>query len=81
MYTTIKFLGKRVIQTNPSVLTKGYSQTYICADYVWNNEEKYKTMLWGREFQRDALSKDMLILNKSIISLGHGSQRLFVELK
>ena len=25
-------------------LMKGYSQTYICADYVWNQEEEYRIL-------------------------------------
>ena len=30
-------------QIHPN-LTKGYSQKYICADYVWNQEEKYRIL-------------------------------------
>ena len=30
----------RFQQIRPN-LTKSYSQTYICADYIWNKEEKY----------------------------------------
>ena len=35
-------------------------------------------IFWGRQFQRDAPAKDMLVLNKS--SLGLGTYRLFLEL-
>ena len=39
MYTTLKFLGKRVIQTNPSKFDERlFSDIY--ADYVWDKEEK-----------------------------------------
>ena len=34
----------RFEQIRPN-LTRGYSQTDICADYVWNKEEKYG-ILW-----------------------------------
>ena len=33
-------------------LSKGYSQTYICADYVWNKEKKYM-----RQTDRQTLSQ------------------------
>ena len=60
----------RFKQIRPN-LTRGYSQTYVCADYVWNKEEKYRTFVFlGREFQRDARAKDMLVLNKSSLGLG-----------
>ena len=56
MYTTLQFLGKRVTEKN---LTKGYSQTL-----------KKKKKKKGREFQRDAPAKDMLVLNESSLGLG-----------
>ena len=52
-------------------LTKGYSQTYICAYYIRTKEEKYMILYFEA-------AKDMLVLNKS--SLGRGTKRLFLEL-
>ena len=40
MYTKINFIGKHVIQTNPSKFAKGYSETCICADNVCGKGEK-----------------------------------------
>ena len=34
MYTKINFIGKHVIQPNPSKFAKGYSEIYIRADNV-----------------------------------------------
>ena len=59
MYATINFIGKHVIQINPSKSAKGYSETYICADNVCNKGENYMIfMFWGGEFQKDAPMKD-----------------------
>ena len=43
MYTTLKSLGKHVIQTN---LFKSEERLFsnICADQVWNKEEKYRIL-------------------------------------
>ena len=42
MYTTLTFLGKRVIQTNQSKFDKRlFSDIHFFAGYVWNKEEKY----------------------------------------
>ena len=66
MYTKINFIGKHVIQTNPSKFAKGYSETYICADNVCSKGENYMIfMFWGGEFQKDAPMKEIIVLNKS----------------
>ena len=66
MYATINFIGKHVIQINPSKSAKGYSETYICADNVCNKGENYMIfMFWGGEFQKDAPTKEIIVLNKS----------------
>ena len=45
IYTTLTFLGKHVIQTNPSKFDERlFSDIYICADYVSNREEKYRIL-------------------------------------
>ena len=66
-------------QIHPS-LTKGYSQKYVCditfETRITRLQEILDFIFWGREFQRDAPAKDMLVLNKS--SLGLGTRR-FVE--
>ena len=36
---------------------KGYSQTYICADYVWNKEEKYKILCFEAGSSRGTLQR------------------------
>ena len=80
MYTTIICLGKRVIKTNPSKFDERLSQKYVCEitfeTRITRLQEILDFIFWGREFQRDAPAKDMLVLNKS--SLGLGTRR-FVE--
>ena len=74
MYTTIKYLGNMWLkQIHPS-LTKGYSHKYVCEitfeTRIKSLQEIQDFIFWGREFQRDAPAKDMLVLNKSILGLG-----------
>ena len=66
VYSTQISLGKRVIQTNPSKLDERlFSDIYLCRLRL-NKEEKYIIFkLIGKEFQRDAPAKVMLVLNKS----------------
>ena len=53
---------------------KGYSQKYVCEDYVWNKDYKITRntgfYILRQEFQRDAPANDMLVLNKSSLGLG-----------
>ena len=66
MYTTLKFLGKRVIQTNPSEFDEMlFSDIYLCRLRLKQRTEIHDFIFRGREFQRDATAKDMLVLNKS----------------
>ena len=71
MYTTIKCLGKHVIQTNPSKFDKKVvlRHIYLCRLRLKQGEIQ-DFMFRGREFQRDAPAKDMLVLNKSSLGLG-----------
>ena len=69
MYTTLKNLGKRVIQTNPSKFDERlFSDIYLCRLHLEQGREIHDFNY--REFQRDAPAKDMLVLNKSSFGLG-----------
>ena len=71
MYTALKFLGKRVIQTNPSKFYERlFSAIYLRRLRLKQGTQIHDFIFWGREFQRDAPAKDMLVLNKSSIGLG-----------
>ena len=56
MYTKINFIGKHVIQTNPSKFAKGYS---ICANNVCSKGENYRGVPEGRSNERDASFKQV----------------------
>ena len=65
------FLGKRVIQTNPSKFdARLFSDIYLCRLRLKQGREIHDFIFSGREFQRNAPAKDMLVLNKSSIGLG-----------
>ena len=71
MYTTIKFVGNNVIQTNPSIFDERlFSDIYLCRLRLKQGREIQDFMFWGRGFQRDAPAKDMLVSNKPKIGLG-----------
>ena len=77
MYTILKFLGKRVIQTNPSKFDERlFSDIYLYRLCLKQRKDIHDFIFRGREFQRDAPAKDMLLLNKSSLGLG----TLFLEL-
>ena len=62
MYTTLKVLGKRVIQTNRSKFDKRlFSDIYLCRLRLKQGREIRDFIFSGREFQEDAQAKDMLI--------------------
>ena len=66
MYTTLSFfLGKLVIQINPSKFDER-----LCRLRLQQEGEIQDFTFWGREFQRDAPANDMLVLNKSSLGLG-----------
>ena len=74
MYTTLRFLGKRVIQTNLSKFNERlFSDIYLCRLRLKQGREIHDFIFCGREFQRDAPAKDMLVLNKSSLGLGLGT--------
>ena len=65
------FLGKRVIQTNPSKFDERLFSDIYCADYVSKQRRERDMFLYFEaEFQRDAPAKDVLVLNKSSLGLG-----------
>ena len=71
MYTTLTFLGTRVIQTNPSKFDKRlFPDIYLCRLRLKQGREIHDLIFSGREYQRDAPVKDMLVLNKSSFGLG-----------
>ena len=71
MYITLKSLGKHVIQTNLSKFEERlFSDKYLCRLCLKQGTEIQDFMFWGREFQRDAPAKDLLLLNKASLSLG-----------
>ena len=68
VYNTQLFLGKRVIQINPFKFDERlFSDIYLCRN---KEREIHDFIFSGREFQRDAPAKDMLVLNKSSLGLG-----------
>ena len=67
MDTTIKFLGKHVIKTNPSKFDERLFSE-ICLKQGLQEIQDF--IFWGRQFQRDAPAKDMLVLNKLSLGLG-----------
>ena len=70
MYTTIKFLGKHLMQTNLSKFDERlFSALYLCRLRLKQGREMQDFMLLGREFQRDTPAKDTLVLNKSSLDL------------
>ena len=63
--------SKRVIQTNPSKFDERlFSSIYLCRLRLKQGRQIHDFIFWGREFQRDAPAKDMLLLNKSSLGLG-----------
>ena len=72
MYTTLTFLGKRVIQTNPSKFDEKVILRHIFVQIIFlkQGREIHDFMFLGMEFKRDAQAKDMLVLNKSSLGLG-----------
>ena len=65
------FLGKRVIQTHPSKCDERlFSDIYLCRLRLKQGREIHDLIFSGREYQRDAPVKDMLVLNTSSIGLG-----------
>ena len=59
-YTTLKCLGKRVIQTNPSKFDERlFSDIYLCRLRLKQGREIHDFIFGGREFQRDAPAKDI----------------------
>ena len=63
MYTTNKFLGKHAIQTNPSKFDERLLlDIWLCRLRLKQGREIQDFMFGGREFQMDALAKDMLVL-------------------
>ena len=71
MYTILHFLGKHVIQTNLSKFDKRlFSDIYLSRLCLKQGREIHDFIFWGKEFQRDAPAKDMLVLNKSSLGLG-----------
>jgi len=67
MYTTIKVLGKHVIQTNPSQFDEG-----LFSDIFVQTEFETRKRNTGFYVLRDPPEKDMLALNESL-SLGLGA--------
>ena len=64
-------LGRRVIQTNPSKFDERlFSDIYLWRLRLKQGREIHDFIFCGREFQRDAPEKDMLVLNKSNLGLG-----------
>ena len=64
----------QVIQTNPSKFdVRLFSDIYLCRLPLKQGREIHDLMFWGREFQRDAPPKDVLVLNKSRLGLGLGT--------
>ena len=53
VYNNTKLANVWFEQIRPN-LTRGNSQTYICTDYVWNKEEKYRMLCFeaGREDEK-----------------------------
>ena len=71
MYTTLRYLGKRVIQTNPSKFDERlFSDIYLCRLPLKQGRDIRDFIFRGGEFQRDAPAKDMLVLNKPNLGLG-----------
>ena len=71
MDTTIKFLGKHTIKSNPSKFDERlFSDVYLCRLRLKQGREIQDFIISGREFQRDAPAKDILVLNKSSLGLG-----------
>ena len=59
-----------MIQTNPSKFDERlFSDIYLCRLRLKQGREIQDFMFRGREFQRDALAKDMLVFNKSSLGL------------
>ena len=60
MYTTIKFLGNNVIQTNPSKFAERlFSDIYLCRLQLKQGREYRILYFEAGEFQRDVPAKDM----------------------
>ena len=77
VYTTLKCLGKHVLQ---ACLSKSdetlFSEIYLCMLRLKQGIREIQNFIfWGREFQRDGPVKDMLVLNKP--SLGPYSEHRF----
>ena len=65
MYTTLKFFGKHVIQTNPSKFDKRlFSDRFLCRLHFKQGREIQNFIFGGRVFQRDwdCLRKSVCIL-------------------
>ena len=61
---TFRFLGKLVVQTNLSKFDERlFSDIYLCRLHLKQETETHDFIFWSREFQMDALAKDMLVLN------------------
>ena len=60
-----------MIQTNLSKFDERlFSDIYLCRLHFKQGTEIHVFIFRGREFQRDAPAKDMLVLNKSSLGLG-----------
>ena len=55
--TQLFFIGKRVIETNLSKFDERLFSDIICADYVWNKEQKYMTLYFEAGSSRGTLSE------------------------
>ena len=60
-----------MILANPSNFDERlFSDIYLCRLRLIQRTEIHDFIFRGREFQRDAPTKDMLVLNKSSLGLG-----------
>ena len=70
----IQIFRQHVIKTNPSKFDERYSQKYVreitFETGITRLQEIQDFIFRGREFQRNAPAKDMLVLNRSSLGLG-----------
>ena len=57
VYNNHIFMQRSDSNNSVQNLTRGYSQTYICADNVWNKEEKYRILYFEAGSSRGTLQR------------------------